>query len=157
LLISHIDGLKLLFVIWLSVNVLNCNARERFLLFRSAGPEKTGRVGPDFFRQNFRAQTGPTREHTVTDFHNSPYLVEAGPRSVLADIDQTVFLPIQRESQNPSTGAITKISSENVQTRKQRNERRDKSEEENGLLLGLVTCSFLRHLQVSIVSSRRRG
>ena len=37
LLISQSDGLYLLFVIWLSINVLNCNARQLFLLFRSAG------------------------------------------------------------------------------------------------------------------------
>jgi hypothetical protein len=45
LLISQIGGLYLLFLIWLSANVLNCNTRFSF--------------GRTFFRRKFRASLAP--------------------------------------------------------------------------------------------------
>jgi hypothetical protein len=70
MMMMMIDDLSLLFVIWLSVNALNCNARELVLLFRSAGPgfffdniSRPG-LGRPFFRRKSRA--GPARPVNIT-------------------------------------------------------------------------------------------
>ena len=72
--ISQIDGLYLLFVIWLSANVPNSNTRELYLLFRSAGPEGKYRAQAGLFFDKisgprsgralfFGKHPGPAREH----------------------------------------------------------------------------------------------